>query len=335
MITWPTFAKSHRSVSLIDRLRFHPLRRWLYQLKSNWQSQQPLAELSYANQYIVQGLRQQGVFQTSLEALDFPLNPAFLQASHAMAAQLPDASAATNGHLGHCIHGDAATLLHQYPEILLWGLQERLLDIVENYMGMPVSYLGVDLRKDIPNGEQVGTRYWHTDGEDTCVVKIAVYLTDVEREHGPFECISKTQFNSTYRYFSPTYLYHQRPKFRDENMAKIVSPEQWTSCIGQAGSVIMADTSQVLHHGAVPRQERIALFFAYATHAPKNLDFCKEYFPVEHLLPSLKPNLSPRQWDCLWAWRQQDIVDGQPQPLAPDASPGKEPETLKAQPSAV
>ena len=269
----------------------------------------------------MKGLRQQGVFQTSLEALNFPLTPAFIRASQAMVAQLPDTSAPTNGHLGHCIHGDAATILQQYPEILLWGLQEQLLDILENYMGMPVSYLGVDLRKDIPNGQQMGTRYWHTDGEDTCVVKIAVYLTDVEREHGPFECISKTQFNSTYRYFSPTYLFHQRPKFRDENMAKIVQPELWTSCTGKAGSVVMAETTQVLHHGAIPTQERIALFFAYATHAPQNLDFCKEYFPVENLLPSLRPHLSQRQWDCLWGWRQLDSPPSLPHWVEPEVLP--------------
>lgn len=297
-------SKPHRSKSWLDRLRFHVGRCWAYQLQGYWSAQPPLAQLSQANQSILGNLRRQGVFQTSLEALDLPLSPALLEAGQALAAQLPAETAMEGqGHLGHCIHGSAATILQQYPEILLWGLQEQLLDLLENYMGMPVSYLGVDLRKDIPNGQQVGTRCWHTDGEDTRVVKVAVYLTDVQREHGPFECISKTQFNSTYRYFSPTYLAHQRSHFCDENMAKIVQPEQWTTCTGEAGSVIIADTTQVFHHGAVPAKERIALFFAYATHAPRNLEFCKEYFPVEQLLPSLKDRLSARQWNCLWAWR--------------------------------
>ena len=300
------YSQTNRSQSFLDRLRFHPLRRLAYKLQTHGKQQLPLAELSYANQDILQGLQRQGVFQTSLEALDLPLNSALLKASEGMVAKLPSAAEATNGHLGHCLHGDAATILQQYPDMLLWGLQEPLLDLLENYMGMPVSYLGVDLRKDIPNGQQVGTRCWHTDGEDSCVVKIAVYLTDVAQEHGPFECISKSEFNSTYRYFSPNYLYQQRPKFHDEHMAKIVQPENWTTCLGEAGSVVIADTTQVLHHGAVPTQERIALFFAYATHAPRKLDFCKELFPVEDLLPSLKPRLSKRQWDCLWSWRQVD-----------------------------
>ncbi len=274
-----------------------------------------LVELPEADQEIVRSLRQQGGIQTTLEALDLPLTPQFLRAARALADQLPDPkqdrSEAGNhstvspfNPLGHCIHGDAAQIVRDYPEVLLWGLEERLLDWVEQYIQLPVSYLGVNLRKDIPNGQQVGTRLWHLDGEDTCVVKILVYLSDVEPEHGPFEYVPKSAFNSTYRYVSPKYWRHQTLYCHDENMANIVARDRWQSCTGAAGSAIIADTTKVFHHGAVPTKERIALIFAYATQTPQKLGFCKAFFPAESLLPSLQSRLSERQWNCLWSWRQ-------------------------------
>ena len=303
-------SKGYHSPSLLERLRSHRLRCWQYKLQGGLPPQKPFHCLSASDQALLKELRRQGGVQTSLASIELPLNKSCLKAAQALAAQLPRASDYSNSHLGHCIHADASTILRDYPEIFLWGLQDRLLDLVENYIQLPVSYLGVDLRKDIPDSNQVGTRFWHTDGEDTCVVKIAVYLSDVEQEHGPFEYISKTQFNAIYRYLSPTYLRknYRQPSLDDKNMGKIVSPQRWTRCTGPSGTAVVVDTANVLHHGAVPTEERIALFFAYATQTPKNLAFCKDYFPVEHLLPNFQERLSKRQWDCLWTWRQADMA---------------------------
>lgn len=307
----PFQSKGYRSQSIFERFRSHRLRCWQHKIEGGLIAQTPFTSLPVSDQAILKDLRLQGGVQTSLAALDLPINESFTKAAQALAVQLPSAADDSNSHLGHCIHGDAATIVQDYPEIFLWGLQDRLLDMVENYIQLPVSYLGVDLRKDIPDGKQVGTRFWHTDGEDTCVVKIAVYLSDVKQENGPFEYISKTQFNASYRYFSPTYLRKnfRQPLLDDKHMDSIVSSQRWTSCVGPSGTAVIVDTTNVLHHGAVPREERIALFFAYATRAPKNLSFCKEYFPVEHLLPRFQKDLSKRQWDCLWAWRQIDSTD--------------------------
>lgn len=223
-----------RSLSILDRFRSLRLLRWKYRL-SGWKAQgKPLAELPPADQQLVKTLQRQGGAQTSLAALGLPLTPDLFQAAQTLAGQLPSSAAHSNSHLGHCIHGDAATIVQRYPEILLWGLQERLLDIVENYMQLPVAYLGVDLRKDIPNGEQVGTRFWHTDGEDVCVVKIAVYLNDVGQAQGPFEYISKTEFNASYRYLSPTYL---SKNLRRPCVTISICPKL---CLASAGQAVLA-----------------------------------------------------------------------------------------------
>lgn len=324
--------RGYRYPSILERFRSHRLRCWQHYFQGGLPCQTPFLNLSSSDQAIVKELQRQGGVQTSLEALDLTLNENLMKAAKAFAAQLPSTSDDSNSHLGHCIHGDAATIVQDYPEIFLWGLQDRLLDMIENYIQLPVSYLGVDLRKDIPDGKQLGTRFWHTDGEDTCVVKIAIYLSDVEQEHGPFEYISKTQFNAAYRYLSPTYLRKnfRQPLLDDKHMGNIISPQRWTSCVGPVGTAVIVDTANVLHHGAVPSKERIALFFTYATRTPKNLAFCKECFPAEHLLPRFQDRLSKRQWDCLWAWRQVEMAhDSVSKPLTVITSPDAE--TLRSQ----
>ncbi|MBD1927467.1 hypothetical protein H6F74_14625 [Trichocoleus sp. FACHB-90] len=73
-----------------------------------------------------------------------------------------------------------------HPDIFLWELEERFLNIVENYIGVPVAYHGVSVRRDMLDGEQVGTRQWHIDIEDRRMVKVIVYFNDVNDEGGPY-----------------------------------------------------------------------------------------------------------------------------------------------------
>ena len=73
--------------------------------------------------------------------------------------------------------------------MLVGEVEKRLLNIIENYIGLTVAFQGVHLRKDLPNQNQFGTLLWHKNSEDRKMVKVIIYLTDVEEEHGPFEYI--------------------------------------------------------------------------------------------------------------------------------------------------
>ena len=74
---------------------------------------------------------------------------------------------------------DPPELAARFPALIEFGLEERLLDIIEAYLGVPVGFTTVHLRKDIGGGNQVGTRFWHLDTEDVRVIRMMVYLNDV------------------------------------------------------------------------------------------------------------------------------------------------------------
>ena len=81
--------------------------------------------------------------------------------------------------------------LMDFPEIYMWGLNQRLLGVVENYIGLPIRYHGADLRREFNDGKLNDVRQWHVDAEDRRMFKIIVYLNDVLPGGGPFQYLPK------------------------------------------------------------------------------------------------------------------------------------------------
>ena len=167
--------------------------------------------------------------------------------------------------------------LASVPHLIKWGLEERLLAIAQNYFGLPVAYRGLILRRDFADGQYVETRQWHRDAEDTRILKVIVYLNDVDKNSGAFRFLPKTQ----------------APKKRiklvngrvPENiMNKIVHSDKYITCVGPAGTVIFADTVNVWHHGCVPKsKDRLTAFYAYNSHLPLRPQYCQPLFPKSYL----------------------------------------------------
>ncbi|MGJ3253651.1 MAG: 2OG-Fe(II) oxygenase [Elainellaceae cyanobacterium] len=250
---------------------------------------------------LVTRLRQEGVCVTSLDELALPTTSRLLSAASSLIEEVPPASSVRfegdRSVSSHCVHAGPNRIM-AYPDIFRWGLQERLLNLAESYIGLPVAYRGVVLRRDAPNGRQVGTRLWHLDGEDRRMVKMIVYLNDVGEDGGPFEYIPR-QISPSYRPFQTIHC-----KIKDVDMAKVVPSSQWKACPGKMGTVVMVDTASVFHHGKVPTSERLALIFTYFSRQPKRPTLCKSSFSPDLIAPMV-PNFSPRQHACVMGWRSR------------------------------
>ncbi len=264
-----------------------------------------LPPLSPADRQIVEILRRDGVYFTSLAALALPSTPQLLAAAQALrssltATSLPKVDYAW--HVGnHAVQASSAQIAHHYPELYWWGLQERLLNLVENYLGLPATYFGVDIRKDLKGLGQIGTRQWHLDSEDRRVVKIMIHLTDVDANCGPFEYIPKALTPSVY-----PLLRHVESRIRllDQGMQQAIPQSAWRSCLGPAGTVMIADTACLWHHGKVPKAERQVLYFTYTSRWFKKPELAMPYAREDRLL--LSRSLSERQRACVF-WEQEVI----------------------------
>jgi hypothetical protein len=166
------------------------------------------------------------------------------------------------------------------PESLLWGINPRFVDIVEAYLGLPAAYRGMTARRDIANGEQTATRLWHRDGEDARIVKLIVYLNDVEcADDGAFEYIPKSALSST-----RGLTVFEGNRVSDADIDQMVPKDQQRLCLGRAGTVVLTDTCSVFHKGAVgKRRDRYTLFYPFNSFAPLSPRDCSLMFDADHI----------------------------------------------------
>jgi hypothetical protein len=253
----------------------------------NHASQLNPSSLSLLDQEIAAGLTQRGLYITSLEALGLPNTECFLAAAAQVTQELSD-------RVQEPIHAHTHTLtatsqqLMSHREIFDWGISDRLLSIIEQYLGLPVSYDGLLLYYSVADGRIAGPRRWHRDREDWRMVKVGVYLTDVDSESGPFECVTPEA--------NTELLQQPRPKYRRFNdlneQGLSFSGEGCTSCTGKAGTVIFVDTASYYHRGRPPISNgRSAVFFSYFTCCPKNPFSCGRSSFSDDELRSLSSSL--------------------------------------------
>ena len=244
--------------------------------------------LTSLDQEIVTGLVERGLYVTSLDALRLPDTDRFLVAASKLTQELSDLAQEQIHARTHTLTANAQQLI-SHREIFDWGISDRLLTIVEGYLGLPVAYDGLSFYYSVADGQIAGPRRWHRDREDWKMVKVAVYLTDVDLESGPFECVTPE--------VNAELLQQPRPKYRrfshlDEQDLSC-EDEGFTSCIGKAGTVVFVDTAFYYHRGRPPiKNDRSAVFFSYFSQSPKNPFFCgRSQFSDEQLrsLSSLLP----------------------------------------------
>jgi hypothetical protein len=250
-----------------------------------------LPEISPVDSTLVGSLRQEGAVVTSLQALEISSTSLLLTSIEKLLPELLVFS--SNGK--HSISFPLSKLM-EYPEIVLWGLEERLLNIVENYIGLPVLYHGVDFRREIANEKLIGLRQWHLDVEDHRMVKIIIYLNDVSLNGGPFEYISK---NST-SLLRQT-LQYSSGFVSDEIIKTLVPTSDWKPCTGRSGTVIFSDTRSVFHRAKPPVEaDRFSITFSYTSRRPIKI-FSKVTLSRDELL-EISSRLSRRQKQCILAY---------------------------------
>ena len=184
--------------------------------------------------------------------------------------------------------------LKEYPEILLWALEPKLLDLIENYVGLPILYQGFSIRKSIADGQYSGVRRWHIDWEDRRTIKVIVYLNDVVAGGGPYEYIARKITSEAIKKLN----YYNLGYISDKEMKQAIPQSDWTACLAPQGSVIISDTSSVFHRAQPPtKEERFSITFCYTSASPRviwrNSSICLQQWE------SIEGGISQRQKKCL------------------------------------
>ncbi len=253
---------------------------------------QNLPLLSAQDIDLIEIIKREGVFITTLDKLGITSTIDMWKSAQYLMQKI---SEDTFNHSDQIVVHASSKQIMKYPQIFLWGLEQRLLNIVENYICLPVAYQGVYFRRDIANQLEAGSRLWHIDQEDRKILKIIIYLNDVSEDYGPFQYIPKSLTSKISDSLKYTSGYIQ-----DKIMQGVISSEVYKSCTGIAGTVIIAETSNIFHRGKPPiNSDRFAIFFDYTSRRYKQTLYGTSTLGYKDLL-LLSKNLSETQKKCIF-----------------------------------
>lgn len=250
-----------------------------------------LPKLDAQGRSIVETLRAEGTCVLPIESLGFAHTEKMLAVAQTLANNLKQQSPNPDNS---CEVGSSGEDLREFPDVMLWALEPKLLDIVENYIGLPILYQYFAVRRSIADGQYLGVRRWHVDCEDRRVIKIIIYLNDVVAGGGPYEYISRDLTTKAVKQLN----YSNLGYVCDQKMREVVPQTDWNKCLAKKGSVVITDTASVFHRAQPPvEDERFSISFCYTSTKPQVVWNSRKISPQQW--EYIDRNTSERQKSCL------------------------------------
>jgi ectoine hydroxylase-related dioxygenase (phytanoyl-CoA dioxygenase family) len=152
------------------------------------------------------------------------------------------------------------------------GVSDRVLDVVNSYFGLWSKLTYVDLWYTPPaqqGVERVSSQRWHRDYNDDRLVKVFIYLTDINEDTGPLEYVPGSALGGEYGNVWPW-----RPLSNDlypsEEFDERIPKSAQMALTGPEGSVIFCNTSG-FHRGGYATGTRPRVMAVYNYSSPASL----------------------------------------------------------------
>jgi hypothetical protein len=147
------------------------------------------------------------------------------------------------------------------------GSSDALLDIVNTYRGQNTKLYYADNWFTVPYPEadgRVASQQWHRDPEEEHVVKVFLYLGEVDESTGPFEYVRSSAPGGRYGGLLP---WREGEGIRppDELIATETAPEDRVQCTGPPGTLILCDTSGFHRGGFARTNPRISAVWTFVS----------------------------------------------------------------------
>jgi hypothetical protein len=146
---------------------------------------------------------------------------------------------------------------------------ERLIDVVNSYLGLWTKLSYLDQWYTVPGGdeaERVGSQRWHRDYNDQYLVKAFIYMDDVDAGSGPFEYVPGSARGGPYENEWPWQPLGDTYPDQDEFYNRIPSDAART-LTAPAGTMILCNTSGFHRGGFATERRRIIGVLNYVSPA--------------------------------------------------------------------
>jgi hypothetical protein len=162
-------------------------------------------------------------------------------------------------------HDSAPRFSLQSPWLRV-GLSEAVLGSVNAYRGAPTKLFYLDnwFTRPYAQAEQrIASQRWHRDPEEEHVVKVFLYLADVDEDTGPFEYVKGSPSGSRWGDLWPWGSKDKNPS--DEKMAAAVPAEDRITLTGAAGTMFFCDTGGFHRGGFAKAKPRVLSLWSYVS----------------------------------------------------------------------
>jgi len=161
------------------------------------------------------------------------------------------------------------------------GLSNSLLAIANSYLRMTAQLRYYNVwYTTASTGVSRESQLWHFDREDNYILKLFLYLDDVDEGTGPFTYAPGTHRNGRHRSIKPEFIMEGNVKrTTDEQMAAVYPRENWKICTGTKGTIVFADTRGYHKGGEARTKDRLMFTCMYTSPASQSKDLLR--FPKE------------------------------------------------------
>ncbi len=161
-------------------------------------------------------------------------------------------------------YGDTKPEVSLCDPLVRTSLHKKVLDVVASYLELIPLFKMCSFHSTIilPAGSRaIFSQKWHRDPDDKKLVKVFMYLSDVDEEGaGPFMYVKGSQIGGRWRHVFP-----QVPPVGSyppaAELEKIIPEQDRKACLGKAGTMIFCDTSG-LHKGGYSTTKRRLMYAA-------------------------------------------------------------------------
>lgn len=151
-----------------------------------------------------------------------------------------------------------------------FALQRRVLNIANAYLGMYSALYFYNVWHNFATQSPArDSQLWHYDTEDNHILKVFVYLSDVDENSGPLFYAAGSHLKGNLRGRPDSFKQDGVRRSEDWQMAEFAPRDRWVQALGEEGTMVFADV-RGYHKGGLARdRDRIAYICAFTSPSRK------------------------------------------------------------------
>jgi hypothetical protein len=271
--------------------------RYVANLKPCFDYQRMRKSLTPVQQRLVADLKRDGIAISSVEqllgkaSLFEELESAVWSCEVSLADEINQArlDAGKPDHVkSYCFHLLGRSQVWDLNSIFLrFAVQPVILDIANAYFGMLTRLLYYNVWHNLPiQSEARESQLWHRDPEDRQILKLFVYLSDVDQGSGPLSYAPGTHALGAVKTVPESRLLKEGSTYvrrsDDVQMSAVISRENWITALGPKATIVFVDTRGYHKGGLVRDHDRIVYTCMFNSRASS--------YPLRHEL-SVPPQM--------------------------------------------